>query len=130
MRHARRGQTVPIVLTTLTVLFAVFLGAHLLTPTGGNASTGSGDPSRSVDVHGSGFHSAGIEDSSKHLRHRTQRRVGNQMEPESGPSGGLAIVVGIGVIDGWRARYRMAAAYGTDVPSRDTSPAALQVYRC
>lgn len=128
MRPARGGHAVPIVLTTLTVLFAVLLGAHLLMPSAGNAATGSQDARVALDVHG--FHGAGIEDSSEHLRHRTQRRAGNQMQPQSVPGGGIAIAAGIGVIDAWRDSYPTASAHGIAVPSRDTSPAALQVFRC
>jgi hypothetical protein len=130
VRRARAGQTVLTALAALTVLFAVLLGAHLLAPGAANAAEprvgGAGLASQ-----GWCHHESGSDNGAGHLRPRTRHSVGNQVEPESWPTGGLTVAfAGIGAIDAWHDGYRTASRYGAGVPPRDTSPAALRVFRC
>lgn len=129
MTRASGRQTLPIGLTALAVLFGVLMGAHLLAPGVADAAAGSAGAGVAADVHDSCLHSAGSDDSTRHLRHRLQRRVGNQMEPETAPPTGLT-GAGADLIDAWHDSHRTAPAYDAGVPPRDTSPAALQVFRC
>lgn len=126
MRQARAGQTV---LAVLTVLLAVLLGAHLLAPGAGVAtearagSVGQGQ--------GSSYHESGSDVVAGQLRHRTRQRVGKLLEPETQPPvGGAAAFTGADAFDECHSGYRTASRYGARVPPRDTSPAALQVFRC
>ena len=129
MRPASGGPALPVTLTALTVLFAVLLGAHLLAPGAANAATGADRAGIAVDVHGTSVHSAGADDSVRHLRHRTQRRVGNLLEPQTPAPAGITIAA-TALVGAWRDSHPTASAYGAGVASRDTSPAALQVFRC
>ena len=123
MRQARAGQTV------LTVLLAVLLGTHLLAP--GAADATEARAGGAGAGQGSWHHESSSDAAAVQLRHRTQQSVGNQLEPESrSPVGGAAAFTGTGPFDECHSGYRTASRYGARVPPRDTSPAALQVFRC
>jgi len=126
VRRVRAGQAV---VAALMILIAVLSGAHVLQHGATNArAAGVGY----VDQGQGSCHDASGSDTSRPPRHRAGQSVGNLLEPESWPpeGGTAAAFTGAAAFDERHDGYRTASRYHAGVPSPDTSPAALEVFRC
>jgi hypothetical protein len=124
-----RVRTGQVVVAALMVLVAVLSGAHVLQHGAANArAAGVGY----VDQGQGSCHHASDSDTSRPPRHRAGQNVGNQLEPESWPpeGGTAAAFTGAAAFDECHDGYKTASRYRAALPSPDTSPAALEVFRC
>jgi hypothetical protein len=126
MSRVRTAQAV------LTVLVAVLLSTQLLVHGAAASPVQTAEPV-GVQAQGSCQHKPGSEDAAGHLRKRTRTSVGNVCEPEPSPWPLSVVVVptlGADPLRALRDSYRMPVRHLDRTPPRDTSPAALQVFRC